>query len=455
MRKLSSYGSLTIGGEVAGVDVNILVDTGSGGTIVSKSVYHRIAQSTRPKLETVKCEVVTVNDEPIPVMGETTMNLLIGGKCISQSVLVCDVNSDVMLGTNFMDAHECIVDFPKRRFVMKRDQIEVPLSLESSSIKSCEVTTAKAMVIPPEPEMIVDCGPRTSQPESSSRGLIEPSDKFSSWNGLLLEPGLACPEGRVVPVRVINPSNGAGDGDKADYFSGIESRVKTNLSEERINPETKQVDQNVEVGELINNDKAEETAENCDASTHSHVQNNVAVAPVSVTEPSPERSDETQTSEDVKNEQRTEPVNERVVEHTIDTDDARPCRQPFRRTPVQHRPVIEAEIKKMLAADVIEPANGPCNSNIDIGKKQDQDGSMRVCCDLRTVNKLTRRDVYQQPRPPEIQSSRVPGMPASSAMTLNSTPPGQLEYSCLGSGEAATDYHNEPERFEQRGRPPD
>ena len=46
-----------------------------------------------------------------------------------------------------------------------------------------------------------------------------------------------------------------------------------------------------------------------------------------------------------------------VVEHHIDTGDAKPIKLPPRRLPIQMRETAEAEIEKMLQQGVIEPSN--------------------------------------------------------------------------------------------------
>ena len=48
-----------------------------------------------------------------------------------------------------------------------------------------------------------------------------------------------------------------------------------------------------------------------------------------------------------------------LVKHHINTGDHRPFKQQLRRHPVAYLPVIDEEVRKMAANDVIEPAMGP------------------------------------------------------------------------------------------------
>ena len=81
-----------------------------------------------------------------------------------------------------------------------------------------------------------------------------------------------------------------------------------------------------------------------------------------------------------------------MVEHYIDTRDAKPIKIPPRLTPLSQRKLIESEINKMLEEDVIEPSSSPWSSPILIVTKKD--GTPRFCLDNRGVNLLTRKDAY-------------------------------------------------------------
>jgi hypothetical protein len=77
-----------------------------------------------------------------------------------------------------------------------------------------------------------------------------------------------------------------------------------------------------------------------------------------------------------------------LVEHTIDTGNHRPIRQPLRRHPVAHLEIIDKQVDEMLKYGVIEPAASPWVSNVVLASKKDN--SMRICIDYRKIkpNKL-------------------------------------------------------------------
>jgi len=83
-----------------------------------------------------------------------------------------------------------------------------------------------------------------------------------------------------------------------------------------------------------------------------------------------------------------------LVEHHIDTGDARPIRQPLRRQAFAHAEFIK-ETDEMLRHGIIEPAAGPWASNVVLVKKKD--GTMRFCVDYRSLNAVTYKDSYPLP----------------------------------------------------------
>ena len=72
--------------------------------------------------------------------------------------------------------------------------------------------------------------------------------------------------------------------------------------------------------------------------------------------------------------------------------------QKLRRLPLSQLGKVEAEISKMLEADIIEeaPEASPWVSNIVVVPKQN--GDIRICCDFRDVNKAIIRERYVWPK---------------------------------------------------------
>ncbi|THD19534.1 KRAB-A domain-containing protein [Fasciola hepatica] len=84
-----------------------------------------------------------------------------------------------------------------------------------------------------------------------------------------------------------------------------------------------------------------------------------------------------------------------VVRHHIDTGDAAPIKQPFRRIPAHYRNEVDNIVKEMLDNRVICPSVSPWASPVVIVKK---DGTLRLCVDYRRLNAVTKKDAFPMPR---------------------------------------------------------
>ena len=85
-----------------------------------------------------------------------------------------------------------------------------------------------------------------------------------------------------------------------------------------------------------------------------------------------------------------------LARHVIDTGDARPVRQPPRRTGFAGRDFVESTVNELLASGKIRPSDSPWASPVVLVKKKD--GAMRLCIDYRRLNDLTCKDAYPLPK---------------------------------------------------------
>nr|VZI45962.1 unnamed protein product [Spirometra erinaceieuropaei] len=86
----------------------------------------------------------------------------------------------------------------------------------------------------------------------------------------------------------------------------------------------------------------------------------------------------------------------RLVQHIIDTGDAKPLWQPHRRIPVRYRDGVNKLLDELIRTKIIQPSSSPLASPIVLFSKKD--GSLRLCVDYRHLNAVTVRDSFPLPR---------------------------------------------------------
>ena len=84
-----------------------------------------------------------------------------------------------------------------------------------------------------------------------------------------------------------------------------------------------------------------------------------------------------------------------LMYHRIDIGDNNPVRQPMRRVPHEHIPVLKAEVEKLQNAGAVVPSTSPFASPTILVKKKD--GSMRRCIDYSKLNAVTKKDAHLLP----------------------------------------------------------
>lgn len=84
-----------------------------------------------------------------------------------------------------------------------------------------------------------------------------------------------------------------------------------------------------------------------------------------------------------------------LIQHSIDTGDARPVRcSPYRGSP-QQRDVIDTHVQEMLDANIIEPSTSAWGFPVVLVRKRTND--IRFCVDYRRLNSVTKRDSFPLP----------------------------------------------------------
>eukprot|EP00731_Ephydatia_muelleri_P003291 Em0001g3291a len=85
-----------------------------------------------------------------------------------------------------------------------------------------------------------------------------------------------------------------------------------------------------------------------------------------------------------------------IVEHRIETGDAKPVRLPPYRLPHAYRDIVKKELEEMEKHGIIENSSSDWSSPIALVKKKDR--TLRFCTDFRRLNSVSKTDAYPMPR---------------------------------------------------------
>ena len=85
-----------------------------------------------------------------------------------------------------------------------------------------------------------------------------------------------------------------------------------------------------------------------------------------------------------------------LVEHRIETGDAKPVRLPPYRLPHAYRDIVKKELEEMEKYGIIEKSLSDRSSPIVLVKKKDR--TLRFCIDFRRLNSISKTDAYPMPR---------------------------------------------------------
>ena len=293
-------------------------------------------------------------------------------------VISSDLFVDAILGLDFIDLHNCVIDCKNKVLFFWLENISVDLQHAGGTRETnfVRLATTQKIVVSPESEMEIMVRPVSDQGVEEGMWMVE-NDRAKS-HGVVVARAIVCPRNGLVPIRIVNPRECS-----IVLKKGVELAIMEQVTEESVirnvstadNMETKNISPAVqetlwslvsEVGDHISpGDKEQLLALLLEYADVFSVKS----------------GDLGRTS---------------MLQHRIDTGNSLPIHLPPRRLPQARREEARRLMQEMADAGVIEPSEGPWSSPVVLVRKKD--GSIRFCVDYRKVNAVTRKDAYPLPR---------------------------------------------------------
>lgn len=403
--------SLTVTGQLNGVAVRCLVDTGSVISLISQAIFQRIPETERTTLRDVRDEYHGVDGGLLTVHGKFDGVLTFGHTKVSQELMVVETDAEVILGMNFLIEQCCRLDLPKGILYLKSEKLNC--WDDDPDHAHFRVINAKEVKIPPHTVAVV-AGKLERIGEVTEWGIIEPNPDIVQTSGVLTGRTVITTKQNQVPVRVCNcnakpvilqPNTLLGwcesvhwceegphsEPSISDEERGPAAGWSCSVKKKRESRETEIPAHLVDLFErsstLLEDDEKLTLA--CALMTYENIFS--------------------KGKEDIG---RTG-----LVKHTIDVGQARAIKQPPRRLPFAKRQVEKEEVNRMLQQGVIEPSTSPWASPVVLVTKKD--GTVRFCVDYRKLNAVTIKDAYPLPRVDDCLDS-LAGSQWFSTMDLSS-----------------------------------
>lgn len=379
---LSKFGDegLFVSTEIHGNPVTMLVDTGASVTILKREIFETLKPSCPNLLKPVDLNLTTATGEIAPLLGKIVVDIKLGNYSFSHEILVADIQNDGILGIDFLSTNKINVLLSKSCLSVKRNKIPCFHFNKKLKPRVCRIAVSEDIVVPPDTEVIIS-GKMIDPIINIENGLISAQSNFVNKTGLLLAHAIVKPEHGVIPLRVMNAS-----GEKCSI-----KKCTVAAKMECVENNTIQTNINMECGEVVVNNVTTSKVDNLPA----HL---VELFELSTKNLSNEQSEKFKSllienqnafSKDPKDIGTT-----KLVEHNIDTGDARPIRIPPRRLPLAKLHMAEQEIEEMAKRDIIEPCYGPWSFPVVLITQP----KLRFAIDYRLLNKVTHKDSYPLPR---------------------------------------------------------
>ncbi len=449
-KKLPCVAGIYVKGVIQGVETWFTVDTGASRTIISKRIFRKIEENTSIKLKRPAKgrSLEQAGGTPLLEFGRGSLKIEIGSFSKSMEVIVGDIKDEILLG---MDIGTMDVLTSKGLVVL--DGHKVPC-ITIKSEKSRKVFAAETYKIPGYSEMIIEGNieARRFTGEASSRQMvIEPVENFGEKYALGAAPTIVNLEKHTFGMlRVINPSNatvtiakGATVGIAESLDQGCQVLLDSENVQERHNMDcVRRI--SLSLGDtttgIIRKVNSQEKDDNYESGTQTDFSGQLPEAMREMFQKAAKGRSYKETEEifrilqeysDVFSKDDYDLGYTHLAEHAIDTGDAVPVKYPPRRVPMAMAGEEVREIQNLKARNIIQESNSPWASPIVMTRKKN--GKVRLCCDYRHVNQLTKKDAYALPRTQDCLDAMA----------------GSVIYSTL---DMTSGYHQVPIRPEDRSK---
>ncbi|CAG2245062.1 unnamed protein product [Mytilus edulis] len=312
---------------VGDIEAKFVVDTGATLTLVSSKLYDMLTPLDKSYLSEVKTTVRSVCGNKLELRGKGRFNLHFGPNMLQSEAVVTDLQVDGILGLDFMKRHNCLIDVKNGHFCI--GDFKVDLCFQGS-IGCYRVVASEAVVIPPRSEIVINGTVCLAEGQKlpADNALLEANEH--AGKDYILTARTLVRSGEKVPVRLMNTEldpKTIYPGTTIAQMSGVEQVLDGNISSN----EQKHDGLRPDLQDLLDRTSDELTSKDKQKVKSLLIENQNLFA-----------------SSDV------DLGRTNLVKHEINTGNARPFKEPPRRTPYHLNKVVNDNLDKMLQKEIIK-----------------------------------------------------------------------------------------------------
>lgn len=357
--------------------VSAMIDTGAVFSLLDADIAKRIKN-----LEILHTDVqpVAANGQPIKLIGAAFVTIQIAD--IQETILVHIQNccsAQLILGTNFLGRFSNVLfNWKNSTIHMNGNTVPCDGMVYNPPINRGAICLESDILI--DPRSITRFNTQVPTMYHNTNNVIfTPDTKFTEKNKVYFAASIARPKDGKIILQVMNPTEKA----VKLYAKMCVGEIKTYTDCNSVTNKPDARIQNENCGGFRN-----WLEKNIDASDEIEKKDRKKLIDILEKFPNLYATDAKETG-------RTN-----LIEHQIHTGDSMPIRKrPFRISP-KEREMITDDITELENKGIIRKSKSPWGTNIVLVMKKD--GSRRMCMDFRSLNTVTKKDVYPLPRIDEI-----------------------------------------------------
>ena len=342
----------------------------------------------------------------IEIAAEVTVPLLLDGRCIMTSALMSPDIEELMLGSDWLQAHNCLWDFGRGRLYIDG---RAAVTLSRKRPPCCRrVFVQEDLVLPPRQQVDVSARSTLLSPRKIGADWIIDSHQVSP--GIYVGRTLLPAAHRDLKVRIVNTTAKPQTLSRGTCLGSLQPVDVIEESASAAASTSAAASASAATSTSAAASTSTATSTSTSASPQSWASADVRSPPLAadmmtaLMEQLPDDLTDDQRQQvqelihrygDVFSSGAFDMGRTTLVEHSIDTGSQRPIRQGLRRHPTAHLETIDRQVDELIQNDFVEPAASPWASNVVLVRKKD--GSHRLCVDYRAVNAATYKDTYPLP----------------------------------------------------------